>query len=417
MKTNQCRFILFLFFIIGLSGTELKSQVTIGIGENPEQGALLQLKNIPNVTDGKVNSTKGLMMPRVSLSNVNSLAGISGVVSGEESMYAGLMVYNLNQCLDYGFTDSKGIYVWSGTRWDRLGPKALSPLVSEYIDIRDPANPQTYLYRQFGDAGIWMLENMRATTYEQTSIDGNLTLGLVAGSNVDYYVKKYAYPSMNPASDGTDRALFEQLPAIGLLYNWSAVTNNENRPENNSLSLSQEQLTIGNIIGSNEVENVIPPGSGNGKVQGICPTGWHVPSDREWNELEKELTLNASKYSTNVNSLWDDQWEIAVINRGNVGQTLKTSCLPPGMSGSAIGKSFPASQGGFCLYLTGYYHAANRRFQDYADRAFYRTSSSGADDGVTRTAFHRSLRGIDTSSIRTNGHRNNMMPVRCKKDD
>lgn len=417
MKTNLHRFTILFLFILGLSDIGLKSQVTIGISEDPENGVLLQLKNIPNVTNGDANSTKGLMLPRVNLTNVNSLAGISGALSGEESLYVGLTVYNLNKCLDYGFTDSKGVYTWDGVKWIRLGSRNLSPLVFEYVDSRDPANPQTYLYRKFGDAGTWMLENMRATTYEQASVGGNLTQGLVAGSNVDYYVKKYVYPTSNSAGDGTDRTLFEQLPAIGLLYNWAAVTNNENIPENDGNPLNQAQLAVGSIIGSNEVENVISPGNGNGKVQGICPNGWHVPSDREWNELEKELTTYASKYSTNVDGVWNEQWEIAVTNRGDVGQTLKTSCLPPGMSGSAVGKSFPASQGGFCLYLTGYFHAANQRFQDYADRAFYRTSSSGGDDSSTRTSYHRSLRGIDISSIRTNGHRNNMMPVRCKKDN
>ncbi|HIB76072.1 MAG TPA: hypothetical protein EYO58_00355 [Flavobacteriales bacterium] len=29
-------------------------------------------------------------------------------------------------------------------------------------------------------------------------------------------------------------------------------------------------------------------------VQGICPSGWHVPSDSEWNELEMALGMSAA---------------------------------------------------------------------------------------------------------------------------
>lgn len=417
MKTNCYGVIFFLLFLFGFVSPDLKSQVTIGLNEEPQSGSLLQLKNLSNITDGGANATKGLMLPRVSLTDMNSLKDISGFTAGEEALYTGLTVFNLDRCLDYGFTDSKGVYIWNGANWNKVGGRSQSASVSEYVDLRDPSNPQTYLYRTFGDAGTWMLENMRATTYQQGSVGGDLTLGLVAGSNVDYYVKKYAYPTIDAAGDGTDRSLLDKLPAIGLLYNWAATTNNENIPENNSLPVNQGQLTPGSTIGNNEVENAVAPGGGKGKIQGICPNGWHVPSDREWNELERELTLHASKYSTNADAAWDEQWETAISGRGPVGETLKTSCLPPGMNSSAsVGKSFPASQGGFCLYLTGYYHSINKRFQDYGDRAFYRTSSSGKDDTNYKTAFHRSLRGTDISSIRTDGPRNNMMPVRCKRD-
>jgi len=49
------------------------SQVTIGNTEKPVEGALLQLKNIDRKTNGEANSTKGLMLPRVLIKDINKL--------------------------------------------------------------------------------------------------------------------------------------------------------------------------------------------------------------------------------------------------------------------------------------------------------------------------------------------------------
>jgi uncharacterized protein (TIGR02145 family) len=39
----------------------------------------------------------------------------------------------------------------------------------------------------------------------------------------------------------------------------------------------------------------------NKNVQGICPTGWHVPSDKEWKILERSLGMN-QRESNKLNS-------------------------------------------------------------------------------------------------------------------
>ncbi|MDY6326071.1 MAG: FISUMP domain-containing protein [Bacteroidales bacterium] len=83
----------------------------------------------------------------------------------------------------------------------------------------------------------WMRQNMRATKYaDGTAIDEGWT---TASSSTPYYY--------NYTSSGID------LKDRGLLYNWSAAT--RNTPYNNV------------------------------NVRGICPTGWHLPSDAEWDTL------------------------------------------------------------------------------------------------------------------------------------
>ena len=83
----------------------------------------------------------------------------------------------------------------------------------------------------------WMKENLRTTHYA----DGTqIPLGTSSSTDLPYH---YIYSS-------TD------IPSAGYLYNWAAV-----------------------MHGSNS-SNSIPSG-----VQGVCPSGWHLPSDPEWTQL------------------------------------------------------------------------------------------------------------------------------------
>ena len=85
----------------------------------------------------------------------------------------------------------------------------------------------------------WMKENLRTTKYaDGTPID--------QGSSTSATVGYWYYPNNNSSNKA----------AYGLLYNWTAVMNGAQSSDAN------------------------PSG-----VQGICPNGWHVPSDAEWTQL------------------------------------------------------------------------------------------------------------------------------------
>jgi len=115
------------------------SQVTIGLGEEPEEGALLQLKS-KNVPGREANSTKGLLLPRVELDASGSADGHDIAAQLVQSLqitlpsgrtidaeqHTGLMIYNISeQPVTKGapFADDKicpGVYVWDGTQWKRV---------------------------------------------------------------------------------------------------------------------------------------------------------------------------------------------------------------------------------------------------------------------------------------------------------
>ena len=96
----------------------------------------------------------------------------------------------------------------------------------------------TYNTVQIGNQ-CWMKENLRTTKYANgTSIS--------QGNNTSTTTAYWYYPNNNSSNMST----------YGLLYNWKAV------------------------MGSSSSSNANPSG-----VQGVCPTGWHVPSRDEWIQL------------------------------------------------------------------------------------------------------------------------------------
>ena len=108
-----------------------------------------------------------------------------------------------------------------------------------FIDDRDDTEYKSII---IGNQ-TWMAENLR---YE-----GDIPLGQLANPNMKSGIapRRY-YPSNSP----------NNVEGYGYLYNWPAAINGENSSKMN------------------------PSG-----VQGICPNGWHLPSDAEWKELNKEL--------------------------------------------------------------------------------------------------------------------------------
>lgn len=114
-----------LFFLCGLTmmlglNNNVSAQVSIGISEPPVEGALLQVKNIENAGTAS-NSTKGVLLPRVSLKEIDMLYPMfpKGYDKGfQDAMHAGLLVFNTNPDL----ADSKGVgvYCWSGDKWKAM---------------------------------------------------------------------------------------------------------------------------------------------------------------------------------------------------------------------------------------------------------------------------------------------------------
>jgi hypothetical protein len=108
--------------------TAIHAQVTIGSVVEPLPGSLLDVKENSNDSD---NTTKGIMLPRVRLSDLNNLYPMFGSSGSPTSEYAskkseldrkhtGLIVYNTNESGNL----KKGVYCWDGTKWLYTTPDA-----------------------------------------------------------------------------------------------------------------------------------------------------------------------------------------------------------------------------------------------------------------------------------------------------
>ncbi|NDV69648.1 hypothetical protein D0T66_12150 [Dysgonomonas sp. 25] len=100
--------------------TALHGQVTIGSGEKPNVGALLDLKeHAPDANNA--TAKHGLGLPKVELSDLSKLKiGTAPEITGADALeHTGLIVYNAVPSLCI----SAGIYIWDGTQWEQLTRK------------------------------------------------------------------------------------------------------------------------------------------------------------------------------------------------------------------------------------------------------------------------------------------------------
>lgn len=121
-------FLALYLFVINLS---LSAQVTLGTTEKPIEGALLQLKNLPQTEDDNLtNATKGLMIPRVLLTKKYELLpmfsdDLENYNTNKpliDKEHTGLLVYNTQANAEEIIC--KGMNVWNGTEWQCLNNKS-----------------------------------------------------------------------------------------------------------------------------------------------------------------------------------------------------------------------------------------------------------------------------------------------------
>lgn len=433
MKSLNNKSILFfigLFLNISLAS----SQITIGSTIPPARGAILDLKQTDAITE---NSNKGLLLPRVEITDLSKLKMGDNEINDTDadgnqySKHKGLLVYNTNQ--DYcvaGEPILKGLYVWDGEEWQKMGSGSehLGEGVYLFTDTRDN---QQYLAREFFyndngtivSAGDWMLQNLAFNPLLHPSdeyLDYAETLGYSGGNQPEKADKKWFYYAIEKKyTPPTIPALpldWERYRFNGILYTYGAATN-----RSTILEFNQAQATpLGDAPGPDEVEVIGPSGIAPNKyVQGICPPGWHLPSDREWNELERALYNNPTSYSTVTeaeSSLWPNipVWNAEDGSNNYLGLVMKSYCPPQTttIEEHTGGKSFPAYLGGFNAISVG--TGVSGQLDDVGEAWFWTSSNA-----FNYTAFVRALSNSTDQITRYPAGTAalwNLMSVRCKKD-
>lgn len=166
VKYNHVKLVLLILFVI-LQTAGLFAQVTIGSSIPPNPGTLLDLKEFVPDSRGGVNSRKGIVLPRVSLSNKDDLTDILDSTDLTTNLeHVGLLVYNVNKC----FYKGKGLYVWSGQAWSS---------VFDAVDLRALSLPNSYVVSQMSRTlSIPVAKAITAWEYYSSPAGGNLLSGI-----------------------------------------------------------------------------------------------------------------------------------------------------------------------------------------------------------------------------------------------
>ena len=203
---------------------------------------------------------------------------------------------------------------------------------------------------------IWMSENLRTTHYA----DGTY---IKQGSSSSVSTAYWYYPSNKSST----------MQNYGLLYNWSAVMNGE------------------------ASSNRKPSG-----VQGICPDGWHVPSDAEWTQLTNYVgsqnqyccsnnSANIAKALASKTGWKDSPYTCTVGNVSSFNNTTGFSALPAGG------------------YYWGMLTSLSTSFSNFA----YFWSATATDRSG---AYYRGLDHEEANVSKGNNYRADGFSVRCVKD-
>ncbi len=198
---------------------------------------------------------------------------------------------------------------------------------------------------------VWMAENLRTTRYANGE---SISLGTSTSTTTPY---RY-----NPNDDA------DNVSTYGYLYNWSAVMHGASSSSSN------------------------PSG-----VQGICPTGWHVPSDAEWTQLTNYVS-SQTQYQCNNSSE-----NIAKALASTTGWNSSTETCAVGNNPSTNNAT------GFSALPAGFYYGYYDGFGD--DALLW--SATEVSDG---DAYFRHLNYSYAGVIRLHSSKYDGFSVRCVRD-
>ena len=208
----------------------------------------------------------------------------------------------------------------------------------------------TYNTVQIGQQ-CWMKENLRTTRYANGV---NIPMGSTYSFTDPY---RYA-----PDNDNSN------VSTYGYLYNWPAV------------------------MGNSSSSSANPSG-----VQGICPNGWHVPSNAEWTQLT-DYVGSQTDYQCDNNSAY-------------IAKALASETGWNANSGSCAVGNNPSSNNatGFSALPAGSYYG-------YYDNFGYYANLWSATEYNVYNAYYRYLHYDNANVGRSYGYKGYARSVRCVRD-
>jgi uncharacterized protein (TIGR02145 family) len=205
-----------------------------------------------------------------------------------------------------------------------------------FTDSRDG---QEYAKVTIGNQ-VWMAENLKYLPQVDAAADGSEDVAHERDKY--YYVYDYTPTGASEAEEIANAKATSNYQNYGVLYNWNAAMDGA-------------------------TSSAINPSG----VQGVCPDGWHLPSNAEWTELSDFVYLDNDGYASNNNEGSSLKAASGWYSGGNGLDTYGFSALPGG-------KRF-YNGGFFNVGYFGYWWSATEYYSSdaYGRYLFYDSSDMG----------------------------------------
>jgi uncharacterized protein (TIGR02145 family) len=289
-----------------------------------------------------------------------------------------------------------------------VGPAATAT-PAPYIDPRDGKMYQTV---KMPDNKIWFAQDLNYTKdlyYNTVATAANGAPFTGHGNGVPAIGSYWCPAKHESVASGGEAA----CNLYGALYTWETVMMVDGKYADDARTSTtwDESWVSGNYFNTGAPGTTAQANINNARGgHGICPPGWHVPTDYEWANLLDKVDGNGTG-TTYTNSQTNADWWGT-----DAGQKLKSADIYTGTDPGDGSWLDDANRGtnttGFSAVPTGSRSSAVMLLANRGIRLRYWSSSVDAGD----LAWHRSLDYNSTQVQRFLSYRSNGFSVRCVRE-
>ncbi|MBE0636947.1 MAG: hypothetical protein IH598_00330 [Bacteroidales bacterium] len=291
-----------------------------------------------------VKSTdKGFLPPRMTQAQIEAIATPAN----------GLIVFNTTDEKLYVFMESEN--VWKEINY---GTGTISPPFACGQNLIDPRDSKSYTTVLIGTQ-CWMAQNLNIGLRINVSVEQSQ-------NTPAEIIEKYCYGDNESNCD-----------TYGGLYQWAEMVQYLNGATN---GISWDPVPTGN-------------------VQGICPAGWHLPTDAEWTALTTYVS-SQSGYLCNSNT----SFIAKALAATTIWNSSSNTC--------AVGNNLSANNATGFTGLPGGLRVTNGTFNNLGITGYFWSSS----DGSSTEAWDRSLGYSSALVFRNSYGKGYGFSVRCLRD-
>ncbi len=254
---------------------------------------------------------------------------------------------------------------------------------------------QTIVHETGGNSVAYQLSSLDSIVYDSQNI--NMIIHEAGGITVNYPIANVDSLTFDttavfscPATL-TDSRDAQTYPVIQIGNQCWMAENLRYNASGSWLNSANPSTTYGRLYNwVTAMTNASSSTSNPSGIQGVCPSGWHLPSDPEWNEMEMALGMSAADTALTG-------W------RGTHGSDMKsTTDWNSGGAGT--------NTSGFNAFPSGVYYSGSY-FTLGTSAYFWSTTESSPNN-----AMARHLNSANTEVTRDNYVKSYGFPCRCVKD-